>query len=123
MMIKPGAAATDGALIKSAETDGFVAELMRDFQKITPDVGASVADLHFEAAVRAVNLPNGHRRNVGMMAIELAAAASCIAIILDTVGDLGGGRQQAAVEAFAVLLKQARGHQAQRRLDRVMGHG
>jgi len=123
MMIKPGASAVDSVLVKSAETDGFVAELMRDFRQITPDVGSVVADLHFEAAHKSVNIPSGHRRNVAMMALELAAAASCVAIILDTVGDLGGGRQRAAVEAFAVLLKQAREHQVQRRLDKVMGHG
>lgn len=122
MMIKPGASAVDGVLIKSAESDDFVGELMRCFRQITPDVGGVVAGLHFEAAEKSVRVPKGHKRSVGMMALELSAAASCVAIILDEVGDLGGARQRAAVEAFAVLLKQAREHQAQRRLDKVLGH-
>lgn len=122
MMIKPGASAVDGVLVKSAETDAFVAELKKCLQQIAPDVAGVVAELHFNFADKAVHLPKGQRQSVGMMALELAAAASCVATILDEVGDLSGARQRAAVETFAGLLKYAREVHAQKRLEKIMGH-
>lgn len=121
-IIRPTETAVDRAIASVSKQDEFLAELMRDFQKITPEVGESVARLFFDGVDAAVRIPKGQRRVVAKLAILLSACASASAIILDEVGDIGGERQEATARAFAALLGQARYNAANKRLDKILGH-
>ena len=122
MIIKPTETAVDKALQQVSRRDAFVDQIMRDFKKITPEVGSSVADLYMGAMDRAVNLPRGERRVVGQIALNLAACASLTAILLDEIGDMSGDRQEACAAVFRVLLADARKNAASKRLDKILGH-
>lgn len=122
MIIRPTDTAVDKAIQSVSKQDQFLDELMRDFRKITPEVGESVATLFFDGVDAAVRIPPGQRRVVAKLAILLAAAASASAIILDEVGDMGGERQEATARAFGALLGEARRNAATKRLDKILGH-
>lgn len=122
MIIKTTETAVDKALQQVSRRDAFVDQIMKDFRKITPEVGSSVANLYMAAMDKAVRLPPGERRVVGQIALNLAACASLTASLLDAIGDMSGDRQEAAAAVFRVLLADARKNAAQHRMDKILGH-
>jgi hypothetical protein len=122
-MILKGSTAVDRALAAVTRNDAFVDQIMRDFRKITPEVGTSVASLYSEAMERAVRLPKGERRVVGQIALNLSACASLTAALLDEIGDMSGDRHEAAAQAFRALLKEAQSNVVSKKLDKIIeGH-
>jgi hypothetical protein len=111
--------AVDLALSAAAKHDLFVDELMRNFRQIEPRVGESVAYVFMESCSRSMPGRSVPQR----LALNLAAAASVAAIMLNEVGDIAGDREKAVVSAFQGLLKEALKNAKEDRLKNVMGHG
>lgn len=126
MIIKPNGGNVDTALSEASRQDQMVAELLRDFRQITPEVGSVIARLFGQAIDKSVRLPPGNRREIGMLALLIAGAAACAADILNHIE--GGGlpetmdaRVHSTTKAFEEMIKTGLSVQARKRLDSVMG--